>query len=68
MMTARRRLPHRRSAETFWFEVVGLKYTATNDELGHWVGLGDLAVKIVRRLSNRKCTSALPSSRKRLGA
>ena len=28
-MSARRRLPHRRLAETFSFEVVGLKYTAT---------------------------------------
>jgi hypothetical protein len=28
-MTARRRLPHRRLAETFSFEVAGLKYTAT---------------------------------------
>ena len=67
-MSDRQRLPNRRLAETFSFEIARMRYTAPGDELGHWVGLGDLAVKMVRRLSNQKCTSALPSSRKRLRA
>jgi hypothetical protein len=50
-MTARKRLPNRRPAETFQIQVVGLKYTCT---VGHFADgrIGELF------LSNHKSNSA----------